>query len=135
MLTKTQQLATGNFEGMHTKLLFVCTAGILRSPTAAAIAQTYGYNTRSCGSDLDYALIPVSDKLIRWADVVVFVNSFNASSTYNSFFGDVETQLLILDKQIIWLIEDDYEYMQPELVEIVENYMPALENTLLRRKL
>lgn len=45
------------YQGKDKKVLFVCSAGILRSATAARI---YGrkYNTRCAGTGLDYALIP-----------------------------------------------------------------------------
>jgi len=47
-------------QGSTPRWLFVCSAGLLRSPTGAALAVKKGINARSCGSALDYALIPIS---------------------------------------------------------------------------
>lgn len=60
------------------KVLTVCSAGLLRSPTAANVLhKKFGFNTRACGSCEDFALIPVSEALLAWADEVVFVNHDN----------------------------------------------------------
>lgn len=57
------------------KVLCVCSAGMLRSPTLANVLhKEYGYNTRSCGTT-DYALIPITDALIAWADEIVIVDN------------------------------------------------------------
>jgi len=53
-------------------VLAICSAGLLRSPTAAIVLQReYGYNTRAAGIDTGHALIPVDDVLIAWADEIV----------------------------------------------------------------
>jgi hypothetical protein len=57
-------------------ILFVCSAGLLRSATAANIFAKRGWNTRSCGS-MDYALIPISVNLIYWADKIYFMSKVN----------------------------------------------------------
>ena len=52
------------FQGEAKKVLCVCSAGLLRSPTAAIILQRdYGFNTRSCGINPDYALIDFDEIL------------------------------------------------------------------------
>ena len=63
------------YQGEDKKVVFVCSAGILRSATAARI-YAHKYNTRSAGSE-DYALIPVTERLLAWANEVVFVNEYN----------------------------------------------------------
>ena len=54
------------YQGKDKRVLFVCSAGLLRSATAARIYASK-YNTRAAGS-ANYALVPVSDELIAWAD-------------------------------------------------------------------
>lgn len=55
-------------------MLFVCSIGLLRSPTGAVVGAERGYNTRSCGVNQKLALIPLSINLIHWADHIVFVH-------------------------------------------------------------
>mgnify|MGYP006914605993 FL=1 len=64
------------YQGGDKRVLFVCSAGLLRSATAARI-YAGRYNTRAAGS-ADYALIPVTQELLLWAHEVVFVNAYNA---------------------------------------------------------
>jgi len=60
------------YQGSAKKVLAICSAGLLRSPTAAIVLQReYGYNTRAAGIDTGHALIPVDDVLIAWADEIV----------------------------------------------------------------
>lgn len=47
----------GNFE----RVLCVCSAGLLRSPTVAVVMAQHGFNTRAAGLEKDFALIPVDD--------------------------------------------------------------------------
>lgn len=63
---------TNPYQGNAKRVLCVCSAGLLRSPTAANVLhQEYGYNTRSAGCEDSYAMIPVNDALLYWANEVV----------------------------------------------------------------
>lgn len=98
------------------RVLVVCSAGLLRSPTCANVLhQTFGYNTRAAGSSEEYALIPVSEALIVWADEIVFVNSenFNECLWHNNEFDE-----MIRDKAIVLSIEDDYDWGEDSLKEM-----------------
>ena len=67
-------------QGGAKRVLCVCSAGLLRSPTAAIVLQQeYGYNTRSAGVTQDYALIPVDRVLLAWADEVVCMEPWMAT--------------------------------------------------------
>lgn len=113
---------TNEYQGQAKRYLFVCSAGILRSPTGAAVATKLGYNARSCGSAA-YALIPLSCNLIHWAEKIFFVQEENYLQALNAFFGNIETQNLIHNRAIVLDIEDQFEYMQPGLVEIFEKIL------------
>ena len=63
------------YQGKDKKVVFVYSAGILRSATAARL-YAGKYNTRACGSE-EYTLIKLSDDLVCWADQIVFVNEEN----------------------------------------------------------
>lgn len=98
------------YQGNDKRVLFVCSAGLLRSATAARI-YAGRYNTRAAGS-AEYALIPVTSELLLWADEVVFVNSYNAQQVYQKFDMDTFDCVTVeLD------IPDDYEHMHPELIK------------------
>ena len=100
------------YQGGDKRVLFVCSAGLLRSATAARIYASK-YNTRAAGSAY-YALVPVNDALIAWADEIVFVNQHNRDEVDKTY--DLEE--LGLQKKIVVLdIPDDYGYMHPKLIE------------------
>lgn len=61
------------------KVLCVCSAGLLRSPTAANVLhKEFGYNTRSAGCVKEFALIPVDEVLVEWADEIVCMEDVHA---------------------------------------------------------
>ena len=99
------------YQGRDKKVLFVCSAGILRSATAARM-YAHKYNTRACGSE-HYALIPISDNLVTWADEIVFVNEENYGNVEHryDFTSFSNKRIMILD------IPDMYEHMHPELIK------------------
>lgn len=99
------------YQGKDKKVLFVCSAGILRSATAARI---YGrkYNTRCAGTGLGFALIPLTDVLLDWADEIVFVHPSNYDQA--AFHFDL---IAHRDKIKVLEIPDEHEHMAPQLVE------------------
>ena len=85
---------------------------MLRSATAARIYASK-YNTRAAGSAY-YALVPVSDELIAWADEIVFVNQHNRDEVDKTY----ELDTIGIQKSIKVLnIPDDYAHMHPKLIE------------------
>lgn len=128
-ITKTQKIFEmkcpwdNHYQGRSLRVLFVCSAGLLRSPTGAAWGiKTQGWNTRSCGSE-DIALIPLTPELIMWAKRIVFVNPENFDSAvkrfaktyvevYVDYHGREAFNLsdLIKSKAVVLDIPDDYDY-------------------------
>ena len=110
------------YQGKDRKVLFVCSAGILRSATCARIYAAE-YNTRAAGSE-HYALIPVTKELIAWAQTIVFVKKDNADSVAKRF--DLES-LAEAGKEIITLnIPDQYEHMDPWLIRIIREQLEGI---------
>ena len=66
------------FQGKYKRVLCVCSAGLLRSPTTAWVLsnEPYSFNTRAAGIDVGHALIPVDDVLIEWADEIVCMDEY-----------------------------------------------------------
>jgi len=108
------------YQSSAPRWLFVCSAGLLRSPTGAALANQRGINARSCGSNFNYALIPCSANLINWADKIIFVNRENLWLLEDNFAGHRELLEQIEQKQVVLNIPDSYEYMDPELKQLLE---------------
>jgi len=123
-LSKTEQICSltapynNPYQGKGPFLLFVCSAGLLRSPTAAVIAVKMGYNARSCGAGR-LALIPLSANLIKWASRIIFMDKYCYDSALRTFEREFCYSELALNSTV-WEIEDDYEYMQAELVDIIQ---------------
>lgn len=104
------------------RVLTVCSAGALRSPTAANVLhRQFGYNTRSCGSCKDFAIIPITETLIYWADEIVFVNEDN----WYDLDEDEQEAIHNAGVKVIKLeIEDDYSWGDKDLESIIiEQYM------------
>lgn len=103
------------FQGDRKKVLCVCSAGLLRSPTLAWILsnEPFGYNTRAVGTSSEYALIPLEEVHLRWADAVVFVDEGNyriAKYDYEDLLNNMECHVL--------QIPDQYPFRDEKLVEI-----------------
>jgi len=129
--TKTQDILRcntpyGNIsQGVQKKIVFVCSVGMLRSPTAQTIGSKMGLNTRSCGSST-LALIPLSANLIRWADWIVFMKYENYKQSKKTF-QETEFQDDLEDKSLVWNVPDVYNYMDDELVQMLETQIKELK--------
>ena len=100
------------FQGPERRVLCVCSAGLLRSPTAAWVLSNppFLFNTRAAGIDPEFALIPVDQVLLEWADTIVCMTEDQRI--------DLEQMMEEDQKPILCLgIEDSFERMNPELIE------------------
>jgi len=124
MATKTQQIYNlscpfdNEYQGKASRYLFVCSAGLLRSPTAAKVAIGLGYNARSCGCE-EYALIQLSVNLMEWAHKIFFMNEENYAKAMDTFRPLPEYEEMLLDKAVCWDIEDIYNYNDSVLVDTI----------------
>jgi len=106
------------YQGSDPRWLFVCSAGLLRSPTGARLAGLRGINARSCGSAVEWALIPISANLINWAQKIVFVCSDNYDQALYTFKDVSDLHYQLVTKSVVLDIPDMFEYMEPPLVEL-----------------
>lgn len=94
-----------------------------RSPTAEAIFKDHNiYNAKSAGVSSS-ARIRLSEKMIAWADLI-FVMEKNHKQRIKELYGDslANKEIIVLD------IDDDYQFMDPELIEIIKlSVRPYLE--------
>jgi len=101
-------------QGSTNRVLTVCSAGLLRSATLQnMLIREYGYNVRNCGTVESYALIPISEALVKWANEIIFVNDEN----FQHVKEELE-KLNVIHKCYVLDIPDMYEFNDPELVKI-----------------
>jgi predicted protein tyrosine phosphatase len=94
-------------------LLFICSKNQWRSPTAELLFKNHPHhNARSAGTS-DKARIRINQKLIDWADVLFLMERKHLDIIKQSFQLDKQT-VVVLD------IEDNYQFNDPELVEILK---------------
>ncbi len=97
------------------KLLFVCSRNQWRSPTAEAIYKNHPYHqVRSAGTEPS-ARVRVTAKLIEWADIILVMEKRHAQRLLQQFPREMtHKDYDVLD------IPDEYGFMDPELVEMLE---------------
>ena len=95
--------------------LFICSQNKLRSPTAEHIFASYpGIETNSAGTNND-AENPLSAELIAKADLIFVMEKTHRNKVQKRYRNALKGKRLIcLD------IPDEYEYMDPELVQILK---------------
>lgn len=116
MRYSTKGIHSNSFQGDYKRVLCVCSAGILRSATAAHILcqEPYNFNTRNVGT-ASYALIPLTDDLLQWADEIICMEPEH----------EIKVKIMLEDLMyttpVVTLhIEDIYEYRDPELVRLIQ---------------
>ena len=101
------------------KLLFICSRNRWRSPTAEKIFDgVAGIQARSAGTETG-ARVKVTAGQIGWADLVFVMEKKHLRRLRESFADE------LADKRVICLnLPDDYQFMQPELVALLQSAVP-----------
>lgn len=101
------------------KLLFVCSRNRWRSPTAEKVFDgLVGHQARSAGTEAS-ARIRVTAGHIGWADIVFVMEKKHLRRLQDKF------PEALAGKRVICLnIPDDYQFMQPELIELLQSTVP-----------
>ncbi len=96
-------------------LLFVCSRNQWRSPTAEAMFKTSEtHHAKSAGTEPS-ARIKLNAKLIHWADILFAMEKKHKQRMIENFPEETKgKRIVILD------IPDEYEYMDPELIENIK---------------
>ena len=97
------------------RALFICSQNRLRSPTAEQIFAAWpDVETDSAGLGGD-ATVPLSPEQIVWANIIFVMEKAHRNRLATKFRRHLN------GKRIICLdIPDDYTFMQPELVKLLE---------------
>ena len=102
------------------KLLFVCSRNRRRSLTAERIYEgSPRYDARSAGTQPE-ARVPLTPGLLRWADVVFFMERSHLNRASLRFAEALEGR-----RVVILHIRDEFEFMDPALVEELETKVAA----------
>lgn len=120
-MSKMNRIANSKneFQGEYKRVLCVCSAGLLRSPTAAVVLsrEPFNFNTRAAGLSNEYALVVVDDVLLHWADEIVCMVPSQKHDLEKTF---KKSSNVLVAKPIICLdIDDDYRYRDPELMGLI----------------
>ena len=95
------------------RVLFVCTANVDRSPTAAKLLEDQpGFVTLSAGT-WSHASTAVTQDLLDWADVVFVMESRHRDQVM-AISGDVLSKVVVLDVPDVYVRDD------PELVALLK---------------
>ena len=101
------------------RILFICSQNKLRSPTAEAVFSDYeGVDVRSAGLNND-AEIKLGVEDVEWADMIFVMEQTHKRKLKQRF-----KQYLTKQRIICLGIPDEYEYMEPELVDIFKRNVP-----------
>ena len=97
------------------RVLFICSQNRLRSPTAEQLfSNRAGFEVASAGLNNDAETL-VSPELLEWADVIFVMERAHRNRLSKRFRAHLKS------KRIICLdIPDQFEYMDPALVRLLE---------------
>lgn len=117
--------ASNPYQGDSKHVLCCCSAGLLRSPTAAnVIHREFGHNTRAVGLEESYALIPINPQLLYWADEIVVMTSSHADVVEK--LCEEHLGAASWPKLIVLSIPDNFAYMDKSLqILIADAYREA----------
>lgn len=101
------------FQGKRKRVLCLCSAGLLRSPTIAWVLsnEPFNFNTRAAGVNTEYALIPVDTVLLEWADLVVGAEQWHIDAAKR--ISDAKPMLALE-------IEDRFAAYDPKLIALIK---------------
>jgi predicted protein tyrosine phosphatase len=97
------------------RILFVCSQNRLRSPTAEQVfAEWPGVECASAGVHAS-ADVPLSSELVEWAQIIFVMERVHKTKMAARFKAQLK------GKRVICLgVPDDYQFMQPSLVQLLE---------------
>jgi predicted protein tyrosine phosphatase len=103
------------------KVLFVCSRNRRRSLTAEHLFKGMpSFEVRSAGTQPS-ARIAVTERLLSWADVILVMEKSHLRRLEERYPQVLET------KKVITLhIADEYEFMEPELIDVLRAKVPPL---------
>lgn len=106
-------------------VLFLCSQNRLRSPTAEQVFANWpGIETASAGLNND-AEQPLTTELLAWSDLIVCMEKSHRNRLSAKFKAHLNHQRIV-----VLNIPDEYDYMDPELVQLLKARVPRHLPTL-----
>lgn len=97
-------------------ILFICSQNKLRSPTAENIfAEEEGFEVLSAGLNND-AEVPLTPSLVEWANTIFVMENAHKNKLRKKFRKYINKQRVICLN-----IADEYEFMDPDLIEVLKH--------------
>lgn len=105
------------------KILFICTLNKMRSATAQVIYENDDrFEVKSAGTDINSKNI-LNIELLNWADSIIVMEKHHRNFIRKKF-PDIYSS-----KKIVCLyIEDDYDFMDIELIDIIKQKVESAYN-------
>ena len=101
------------------RVLFICRLNRHRSATAERIfSKRTDLDVRSAGTEED-ALVRVNARMLEWADVIFAMDPLQVEALIRMFPAHPA-----LERVICLDIEDVYSFLQPQLVELLQQKVP-----------
>lgn len=94
--------------------LFVCSRNKWRSRTAEEMFKNNGQHPVKSAGTAASARIKINQKLIDWADIIFVMETRHKKIILQQFSVQDQQPIIILD------IPDDYQFMDEELIDILE---------------
>jgi len=102
------------------RVLFICHLNVSRSATAERMfCKRQDLDVRSAGTALD-ARVRVNKRMLDWADVIFTMDDGQRKALEKMFPAHPAVERLICLN-----IPDDFAFLQPELVKLLEERVPA----------
>lgn len=98
------------------QLLFICSRNQWRSPTAEALFKHSDLYTAKSAGTSEKARVKITPGLINWADSIFVMEKRHAAIIQRNY-----PDLIVGKPPIILQIGDDYQYMDSELIEILQS--------------
>lgn len=100
-------------------VLLVCSQNRLRSPTAEQVfSRRRDIEVESAGTNHD-ADNPLTHELVAWADIIFVMEKAHRAKLQKKFRSSLKGARVICLE-----IPDDYDFMDPELVRLLEAKVP-----------
>jgi predicted protein tyrosine phosphatase len=96
-------------------LLFICSKNQWRSPTAESLFKSHPVHSARSGGTSNKARIKVNHKLIDWANIIFVMERKHRRILEQNFADSLANKpVIVLD------IEDNYQFNDPELIDILK---------------
>ena len=104
-------------------ILFVCSQGRMRSPTAAAMYEDHPAVHAKYGGTDRSALVPLTGDMIAWAALIIVFERTHRNILWKRFklYGDTRIRCLH--------IPDEYARMDPHLIVLLRRVLPNIVGT------